>query len=61
MACGCGCCPGHDDSTAAVPTCVDTSKGQTLESIRKADAERKKSRICMSVGCSMGKLYKCCD
>ncbi len=60
VACGCGCCP---DVKLKDHKCLYRSKGETLERIREEDLEASKrnSRLCATVGCSAGILYKYCD
>lgn len=59
LACGCGCCGGLDERSAA-KECVDRKKGETLEQIKARDEQQGRDPGCAVRGCSRGTLYTYC-
>lgn len=57
LACGCGCC-GNE---ASEEICLYKSKGDSLEEIKQKDQASRQAPACITVGCSLGTLYKYCD
>jgi hypothetical protein len=60
VACGCGCCGGLDDVKRET-SCLYHAKGDSMEAIKKADADAAKAEQCKFAGCSLGTKYEFCD
>lgn len=59
ISCGCGCCPSTLDKP--IIKCLDPSKGETIDVIKKMDQQKKESKDCELQGCSQAILYKKCS